>query len=61
MTKLQVKDSIHNFVWWTGIVAKVIMFQVAVALMVLGICYLANFRLQLVPLVQTISPVAEGK
>lgn len=60
MTKLEkAKDSFKNFVWWTSIVGKVVMFQVALALMILGVFYCLNFKVQVVPLVQTISPVVE--
>jgi hypothetical protein len=60
MTKVQqVKDSVHNFLWWTGIVAKVLMFQAAVVLMVLGIFYISNFKVTISPIVQTVSPIVE--
>ena len=58
---LAVKDSVQNFLWWTGIVAKVLMFQVALALMVMGVLYILNFRVEIKPLVQTISPIVEVK
>lgn len=62
MTKLEkAKDSVKNFVWWTSIVGKVVMFQVALALMILGVFYCLNFKVQIVPLVQVVSPIVEGK
>lgn len=62
MTKIEkVKDSVHNFIWWTGIVAKVVMFQVALALMVMGVLYALNFTVTISPMVKTISPIVEGK
>lgn len=59
MTKVQLKDSIHDFIWNAKYVGKVIMFQAALALMILGVFYCLNFKVQVVPLVQTISPVVE--
>lgn len=60
MTKTQlVKDNVKNFLWWTGIVAKVVMFQVALALMICGVLYVLNFKVSIEPLVTVISPVAE--
>lgn len=62
MTKIEkVKDTVKNFIWWTGIVAKVVMFQVALALMVMGVLYALNFTVTISPMVKTISPIVEGK
>lgn len=62
MTKLEkAKDSIKNFAWWTSIVGKVVMFQVALALMIMGVLYIGNFRLEIKPVTTVISPiVTEG-
>ncbi|TVL99541.1 MAG: hypothetical protein CV087_17430 [Candidatus Brocadia sp. WS118] len=58
MTKVQkIKDDIHNFLWWAGIVGKVVMFQVGVALMVMGVLYITNFKITIEPLVKVISPI----
>lgn len=58
MTKVQkVKDSVQNFLWWAGIVGKVLMFQVAVILIVLGIFYIANFKVTIEPIVKVVSPI----
>lgn len=60
MKKIEkVKDSFHNFIWWTGIVGKVVMFQVSVVLMVLGILYITNFRISIQPIIHTVSPIIE--
>lgn len=62
MTKVQkVKDSLKDFAWWLGIVAKVVMFQVALALMVMGVLYVLNFTVTISPVVKVISPIVEGK
>lgn len=62
MTKLEkAKDSVKNFVWWTSIVGKVVMFQVALALMIMGVLYALNFRVEIKPVITVISPiVTEG-
>lgn len=60
MTKIQqLKDSVHNFAWWVGIVAKVVMFQIALALMVMGVFYVLNFTVTISPMVKVISPIVE--
>lgn len=60
MTKTQqVKDNVKNFLWWTGIVAKVVMFQVALALMIMGVLYVLNFTVTISPVVKVISPIVE--
>lgn len=60
MTKIEkVKDSLHNFVWWTGIVAKVLMFQIALSLMICGVLYVLNFQVTIEPIVKVISPLAK--
>lgn len=62
MTKIEkAKDSIKEFAWWTGIVAKVVMFQVALALMIMGVLYVLNFTVTISPVVKVISPIVEGK
>lgn len=62
MTKIEkAKDSVKNFVWWTSIVGKVVMFQVALALMIMGVLYALNFRVEIKPVITVISPiVTEG-
>ena len=59
MTKVQMKDALHDFIWNAKYVAKVVMFQIALGLMILGVFYVMNFKVQIVPLVQTISPIVE--
>lgn len=59
MTKLQIKDSIHDFIWNAKYVLKVLMFQVALVLMICGVLYVLNFRVSVEPVVTVISPVAE--
>ena len=59
MTKLQLKDSIHDFIWNAKYVGKILMFQVALALMICGVLYVLNFKVSIEPLVTVISPVAE--
>lgn len=62
MTKVQqLKDSVHNFIWWTHIVGKILMFQVALALMVMGVLYALNFTVTISPMVKVISPIVEGR
>jgi hypothetical protein len=60
MTKLQIQDSIHDFIWNAKYVLKVLMFQVALALMICGVLYVLNFKITVSPLVTTISPVPES-
>ena len=61
MTKIEkAKDSIKEVAWWTGIVLKVVMFQVALALMIMGVLYLLNFTVTISPVVKVISPIVEG-
>lgn len=58
---LAVKDSIHDFIWNAKYVAKVLMFQAALILMILGVFYVMNFHVEVVKNVQVISPiVTEG-
>lgn len=59
MTKLQIKDSIHDFIWNAKYVLKIVMFQVALALMICGVLYVLNFRVSIEPLTTVISPVVE--
>lgn len=61
MSKTQIKDALHDFIWNAKYVGKVVMFQVALVLMILGVLYIGNFRLELKPVVTVISPiVTEG-
>lgn len=61
MTKLeQTKDAFHNFIWNAKLVLKVVMYQIALALMILGVLYVTNFKVSIVKNVQVISPIVEG-
>lgn len=55
----QAKENMKTFIFWASVTSKVVMFQVATALMVLGILYLMNFRISIQPIITTVSPIVE--
>lgn len=61
MTKQKVTDAFLDFKYHFIYVSKVLMFQAALILMILGVFYICNFKVQVVPLVQVVSPIVEGK
>lgn len=68
MTKLQIKYSVHNFIWNAKYVGKILMFQVALVLMTAGVIFAyqiwTHSHLEFKYTPQVISPIvlpAEGK
>jgi hypothetical protein len=61
MTKQALKDKVQDTFWMTKIVAKVLFYEVVLALVVMGVLYMTNFRINIVPLVTTISPLSQEK
>ena len=58
---LNVQDNIHEFVWNVWRVIKVILYEVLIALVVMGILYCLNFKVTIIKNVQVISPIQEVK
>lgn len=55
--KQETKDKIQDTFWMTKIIVKVLFYEVVLALVVMGVLYVTNFRFEIKPVVQTISPV----
>lgn len=58
---LAIKDKVQDTIWMTKIVAKVIFYQIVIVLVAMGILYATNFRVEVKPNVQVISPIVEVK
>ncbi len=60
-----IKQKIEAFKKGTGktiaLVVKVLFYEVVLALVVMGVLYATNFRINIVPLVTTISPISTEK
>lgn len=57
----EVKDKVADTIWHLKLIAKVIFYQIVILLVAMGILYATNFRVEIKPNVQVISPVVEVK
>ena len=59
MTKQIIKDAWLDFIYHFVYISKVVLFQVALVLMILGVFYIGNFKVSITPNVTIISPIVE--
>ena len=58
--KVDAKDAVHNLFWNAKYVGKVLVFQAALVLMILGVFYISNWSIKITPNVTIVSPIVEG-
>jgi len=59
--KQETKDKIQDTFWMTKIVAKVLFYEVVLALVVMGVLYATNFKISLTPNITVLSPISTEK